>query len=184
MYVKFWEQVITWALRPTESKNFVLTGEAGDGEIKVKLAPRDDNGKPITNLDLRGKVTTPSGRAEAEGRADLEFKQTSAGVYEAAIKADEMGAYFLNVQAWGAVKDKDGKAVLGKDGKPVMEAKDGARAAFTAPPPPEFSEFESNTRLMERLRELTGGEHYEDSAEALEKAARSGDMYRPVAAKP
>jgi Mg-chelatase subunit ChlD/uncharacterized membrane protein len=184
MYVKFWEQVITWSLRPSESKNFVMTLEQRDGKIKAIIDARHDNNKPLIDLDLRGKVTTPSGKAEAEGRADLEFKQTNAGVYEAEVKADEMGAYFLNVQAWGAVKDKDGKVVPGKDGKPVVEAKDGARAAVTAPPPPELREFESNPRLLERLRELAGGKTYEDSAAALEEAARSGDVYRPVAAKP
>ena len=184
MYTKFWEQCVTWALRPTESRDFVLTAEPRDGKVRVTIDARDANNKPRIDLNLRGKVTTPSGKAEAEGRADLEFKQTNAGVYEAEVKADEMGAYFLNVQAWGAVKDKDGKVVPGKDGKPVVEAKDGARAAVTAPPPPELREFESNPRLLERLRELAGGKTYEDSAAALEEAARSGDVYRPVAAKP
>src|SRR5262249_41797539 len=142
MYVKFWEQVITWSLRPSESKNFVLTAELRDGKIRVFVDARDDNNKPIIDLDLKGKVTTRSGKAEAEGRADLEFKQTNAGVYEAEIKADEMGSYFINVQSWGTVKDKEGKVVVGKDGKPVMEAQDGVRTGVTVPYSPEYADLE------------------------------------------
>jgi len=171
MYVKFWEQVITWALRPTESKTFALTSELRDGKVKVILDARDDNNKALTDLDLRGKVTTPSGKAEQQSKVDLDFKQTNAGVYEAEFKADETGSYFINVQSWGAVKGKDGKPMLGKDGKPLQEAKDGVRTGITVPYSPEYSDLETNTALLEKLRAITDGQTYEDSAEALEAAA-------------
>ncbi len=175
MYDKFWEQVITWALRPTESKSFTLTSELRDGKVKVILDARDDNNKPIEKgMELRGKVTTPSGKAEQQSKVDLDFKQTNAGVYEAEFKADETGSYFINVQSWGEVKGKDGKPILGKDGKPLMEAKDGVRTGITVPYSPEYSDLETNTALLEKLRAITDGQTYEDSAEALEAAAASG----------
>jgi uncharacterized membrane protein len=182
MYVKFWEQVITWALRPAESKNFAMTAELRDGKIKVVVDARDDNNKPIIDLDLKGKVTTPTGKAEQEGRADLDFKQTNAGVYEAEVKADEMGSYFINVQSWAKAKDKDGKVILGKDGKPVMEAQDGVRTGVTVPYSPEYADLESNTALLEKLRALTDGETYADTDDALRDAAADGDVFRKAPA--
>jgi Mg-chelatase subunit ChlD/uncharacterized membrane protein len=182
MYVKFWEQIITWALRPTESKSFVLTAELRDGKIKMSVDARDDNNKPIIDLDLRGKITTPTGKAEQENRADIDFKQTNAGVYEAEVKADEMGSYFINVQSWGIAKDKDGKVILGKDGKPIVEAKDGVRTGITVPYSPEYADLETNTTLLEKLRALTDGESYADSDDALREAAAGGDVFRKAPA--
>ncbi len=182
MYVKFWEQIITWALRPTESKNFVMTTELRDGKVKVIIDARDDNNKPLINLDLRGKMTTPSGKAEQENRADLEFKETNAGVYEAEFKADETGSYFINVQSWGVAKDKDGKPLLDKKGNEVKEAKDGIRSGITVPYSPEYSDLETNTALLEKLRALTDGESYADSETALAEAAAGGEVFRKAPA--
>ncbi len=180
-YVQFWEQVINWALRPGESKNFAMTTELRDGKVKVIVDARDENNKALIDLDLHGKVTTPSGKAEAENKADLEFKQTNAGVYEAEIKADETGSYFVNVQSWGVAKDKDGKPLV-KDGKVLREAKDGVRAGITVPYSPEYSDLETNTALLEKLRALTDGETYVDSDPALEEAARDGLVFRKAPA--
>jgi hypothetical protein len=183
MYVKFWEQIITWSLRPTESKNFVMTLEQRDGKVKVFVDARDDNNKPLTELVLRGKVTTPSGKAEQENRGDLVFKQTNAGVYEAEFKADEMGSYFINAQSWGVMKKKDGTPVLDeKTHKPAMEAKDGVRAGITVPYSPEYSDLETNTALLEKLRVLTDGETYDDDDKALRDAARGGEVFRKAPA--
>jgi uncharacterized membrane protein len=167
MYVKFWEQVITWSLRPTESKNLVMTTEMRDGKVKVIVDARDENNKPIIDLNLRGKVTTPTGKAEAQGKIDLEFKQTNSGVYEAEFKADEAGSYFINAQATRKVKKKD------KNGNEVEvdEAVDGVRAGMTVPYSPEYSDLETNTALLEKLRALTDGETYADDATSLEEAA-------------
>jgi Mg-chelatase subunit ChlD/uncharacterized membrane protein len=175
MYIKFWEQVVTWALRPTESKNFVMTMEPRDGKVKVTVDARDANNKPIIDLNLRGKVTTPSGKAEAQGKIDLEFRETNSGIYEAEFKADEAGSYFVNVQSWAYAKDKDGRPLLDKSGKPVEEAKDSVRAGMTIPYSPEYSDLETNTALLEKLRALTDGQTYADNGPALEEAAVDRD---------
>jgi Mg-chelatase subunit ChlD len=181
MYVKFWEQVINWALRPSESRTFAISLELRDGKIKVIVDARDENNNALLNLDLRGKVTTPSGKAEAENRADLEFKPTNAGVYEAEFKADETGSYFINVQSFGAVLDKNGKPIV-KDGQVVKEAKDGVRAGVTVPYSPEYADLETNTALLEKLRVLTDGEIYTDSDAALPKVAEDGTVFRKAPA--
>ena len=54
------------------------------------------------------------------------------------------------------VKDKDGKEVE------VEEGVDSVRAGVTLPYSPEFAELESNTALLEKLREMTGGKSYAD----------------------
>jgi Mg-chelatase subunit ChlD/uncharacterized membrane protein len=182
MYVKFWEQVVTWALRPTESRNFVMTMEPRDGKVKVIIDARDTNNKPMSGLTLRGKVTTPSGKAEAQGKLDLTFNETNSGVYEAEFKPDEAGSYFINVQAWGDARDKEGKVILGKDGKAVQEAKDSVRAGLTIPYSPEYSDLETNTSLLERLRSLTDGQSYADDAKSLEEAAADGEAFRKAPA--
>jgi uncharacterized membrane protein len=174
MYVKFWEQLIDWTLRPVESKRLgPLTTEYKDGKVRLTLEARDDHGKPEIHLRLRGGVTTPGGGEDAR-RVELHFEQKNPGQYEAEFKADEAGSYFLNVQAVHkvAVKDKDGK-VKGE----VEEGFDSIRAGVTIPYSPEFSDLESNTALLERLRGMTGGKSYQDDGAALAAVARDGDSY-------
>ena len=70
----------------------------------------------------------------------LDFKQKSAGTYEAEFKADEAGSYFLNATAKQTVEEM-------KDGKKVFTEKtiDGVRSGVTIPYSPEFADVETNT---------------------------------------
>jgi uncharacterized membrane protein len=184
MYVKFWEQVIDWVLRPTESKNLVVDPRyvTSEGKIKIVVDARDEKGQAELGLLLRGKVSTPSGKDEGLGKTDLKFTQTNSGVYEAEIKAEEAGSYFVNVQAYRMVnkKDKEGKVVLGPDGKPekVEEAYDSARSGVTVPYSPEYADLETNTKLLEDLRAMTDGKSYADDAKDLAAAVSSNDLFR------
>jgi hypothetical protein len=173
MYVKFWEQVITWSLRPTESKRLNLMTEFRDGKVKVIVDARDEQNRPIDDFKLKVGLTTPAGgKAEAQ-KPDVKFEQKNSGVYEAEFKADEAGSYFINVQASRKVRRK------GPDGKEVeAEDQDSVRAGVTIPYSPEYSDLESNTALLEKLRAMTDGKSYEDDATALAEAAASGDVFR------
>lgn len=51
---------------------------------------------------------------------------------------------------------------------------------MSLPYSPEYAELESNTALLERLREMTGGQAYEDDETALAEAARSRLVFRPA----
>src|SRR5262249_7559559 len=120
---------------------------------------------------------TPSGKAETVSQTDLDFKQTNAGVYEAELKAEEAGSYFVAVQTERQVraKDKDGKEKVGTE-------QDGVRAGGTGPYSPEYSDLETNTALLEKLRAMTDGLTYADDDRALAEAAASGEAFRKAPA--
>jgi uncharacterized membrane protein len=179
MYAKFWEQAIDWSLRPVDSKRLVMTTEQRDGKVRVIIDARDENGKPLINLKLQGKVTTPSAQIDEKG---LEFKQTNSGVYEAEFKAEEAGSYFIAVQHTRKVKkfDKDGKPLKDKNGKEIeVEESESVRGGVTIPYSPEFADLETNISLLEKIRAATGGNTYKDDDEKLATVAKSGEVFRP-----
>jgi Mg-chelatase subunit ChlD/uncharacterized membrane protein len=164
LYGKFWQQVVEWSLRSVDGgENLRVRTEQLDGKVKVIVEAREDK-TPLTNLEIRGGVTStapsPGGKPPA-----LKFEQTNGGVYEAEIKAEEIGTYLFNIQArW-----------KGKDGKQVSK---GVRAAVTVPYSPEFADVGANTDLLERLRDLTDGKTYTE--DTLYDVAKSGDAYRKL----
>src|SRR5262249_2101837 len=166
MYKKFWEQVVDWALRPVETGRLTMTTEYRDGKVKVTVEARDDNNRPLVNLNLRGGVTPPGAKGDDPRKLELRFEQKNSGTYEAEFKAEEAGSYFINAQATRLTKIvKDGKEVE------VREGSDSIRSGVTIPYSPEFADLESNTALMEKLRALTGGKSFADDDEALDSAA-------------
>lgn len=183
MYGKFWEQIIDWSLRPVDSRKLVMTTEQRDGKVRVIIEARDEQGKPMVNLDLRGGVSTPGAKADDPRRMDLKFEQKSSGVYEAEFKAEEAGSYFVTAQAVRQVplKDKDGNIVKDKEGKPIFneEGFDNVRGGVTIPYSPEFSDLETNTALLENLRQTTEGVSIADSDAAMREAAAAGLVFRP-----
>jgi hypothetical protein len=138
IYLKFWEQTIGWAMRGLETDRLVLNTEYRDGKIRVTVEARDENNKPITDLRLTGKVSSP---INGEGPpVELKFEQRSGGNYEAEFKADQAGSYIINAQAKqrtaayrGRFRDglpmttveKDGRLQLA-DGTPVNKRPDGS----------------------------------------------------------
>ncbi|HJT78347.1 MAG TPA: VWA domain-containing protein, partial [Gemmataceae bacterium] len=176
IYSKFWEQVIEWALRPVESKHLVmLPPEYKDGTVKVTIEAHDDRNKPILDLSLRGGVTTPGTKPDAKQQQELKFEETAPGQYVSEFKADEAGSYFVSAQAVRRVpiKDKNGKVHEAEEGF------DSVRSGVTIPYSPEFSDLETNTGLLERLRTMTDGKAYQDDGAALAEVARTADVYRP-----
>ncbi len=176
IYDQFWEQVIDWCCAPTESKNLVVEPRyvTSEGKIKILVDARDDKGQGALGLLLRGKVSTPTGKDEGVGKTDLKFTQTNSGVYEAEVKAEEAGSYFVNVQAYRKVKKKD------KDGNmvEVEEAYDSARSGVTVPYSPEYADLETNTKLLEDLRAMTDGQTYADDAKDLSAAVSHNELFR------
>src|SRR5207245_8780986 len=110
MYSKFWEQVVDYALRPTETGQMTMTTEYHDGKVKVTVeAHGERDGKkdqPLTDLILEGGITSPSAKADELRKAPPRFEQKRSGVYEAEFKAEEAGSYFINATA---KRVKDGK---------------------------------------------------------------------------
>lgn len=174
MYGKFWEQVIDWALRPVETGKLVMTTEYRDGRVRVTLDARDGNNRPLTDLRLRGGLTLPNMRSEDAARApELRFEQKQGGVYVTEFKADEAGSYFINAVARRTVK-------VVENGKEVeKEEVDSVRSGVTIPYSPEFADLEGNAALLEKLREITGGQKYEDEPAALAAVAQERELFRP-----
>jgi uncharacterized membrane protein len=166
MYSRFWEQVVDYALRPTETGRLAMTTEYHEGRVKVTIDARD-NSRPMTDLTIQGGVTSPSPRAEDTRRFDLKFEQKNSGLYEAEFKAEEAGSYFISAQARRTVKAVEkGKEV-------TKEEADSVRSGVTIPYSPEFADLESNTALLDRLRDMTGGKSYPETL--LDRAARGDE---------
>ena len=124
---------------------------------------------------LRGGVTPPESKGDDPRRQELKFEQKNSGQYEAMFSAEEAGSYFINAQAVRRVKTvKNGKEME------VEEGIDSIRSGVTIPYSPEFSEMESNSPLMMKLAEQTGGRVY------LEKPRQKidGQVYPDYATVP
>jgi Mg-chelatase subunit ChlD len=172
VYARFWEQVIDWSLRPTESGRLNMTTEYRDGKVRVTVEARTEAGQPDTGLRLRGGLTPPGRRpGEPIAQKKLPFVEKNSGVYEVEVKAEEAGSYFITAQA---VRKRE------VNGKEVEEGVDSVRTGVTLPYSPEFAELESNTALLQRLREQTSGQAYADDDVLLAEAARSGAVFRPA----
>ena len=114
----------------------------------------------MTDLILEGGITTPSAKTDEQRKVQPRFEQKRSGVYEAEFKAEEAGSYFINAVA---KRVQDGKVV----------DVDSVRAGVTIPYSPEFADNESNTALLEKLREMAGGKTIPE--EMLAKAASPRD---------
>lgn len=176
MYLKFWEQVIGWALRGVESGKLSIASEYRDGKVRVMIDARDERNRPMTDLRLQGAVTAPN-QQPGEGKPiDLKFEQKNSGQYEAEFKAEEAGSYFVNAKATrSVVQEKDGK-------KTVVEETDSIRTGVTLPYSPEFADLESNTALLHRLSDITGGAKYDEDDATLAAVAAKGEVYRKTEA--
>ncbi|MFM7150291.1 MAG: VWA domain-containing protein, partial [Gemmataceae bacterium] len=178
IFGKFWEQVIGWAQRPMESGRLLMNTEQRDGKIRVIVEARTPDGKPDTALKLRAGVTGPrTGAAGESSSGQLRFTQKNAGLYEAEVKAEEAGSYFITAQA-----TRTRKVIDPATGKPreMEESVDSVRAGVNVPFSSEYSDLESNVALLERVREISGGRSYEDDPELLRESARLGEVFRPV----
>ncbi len=181
IYTKFWEQVIKGCLRPIESRKMTITTEQRDGKVKVTVETRDEQGRLVGPTDkdrftLEGHVTSPGGQIDLKG---LRFEMKGVGVWEAEFKAEEAGSYFVTAMR---VESRD------KDGKPVKVFTDRASGGVTVPYSPEFADVATNTELLERLADATGGEVYRETRAtpgpegrlALDEAASKAEAFRPT----
>ena len=166
IYQKYWEQVVGWAMRAAEKGKLTVVSDYKDGRVRVTVDARDEKDKPVSGLDLTGGITVPKALGPGEKVPTLNFKRKGPGLYEAEFPAEEAGSYFIYVQ--GAMGGKGGAAF------------DAARTGVTVPYSPEFADLESNTPLLRRLAEATGGTFHTDDPDDLRRLARSGELFRPA----
>ncbi|MBL8992068.1 MAG: hypothetical protein JNM63_01925, partial [Spirochaetia bacterium] len=156
-------------------KHLFLSTEHKDGKIKITVEAHDVDKTPLTDVKLKAGITSPAFKVKDDKKFELKFEQKNAGVYEAEIPADEVGAYFINIRAeWE-------KLERGKDGIQIRTPMTGnVRAGVTIPYSPEFAELESNPSLLEKISKETGGRIYKDDSVALDNAAMMSEVFRPI----
>ena len=130
---------------------------------------------PLTDVKIKAGITSPTFKVKDDKKFELKFEQKNAGVYEATIPADEVGAYFINIHAeWNKLeKDKNGKVI-------AVPMTDTVRTGVTIPYSPEFAEMESNPGLLKKISAETGGQVYEDNGDVLKTAAEKSEVFRSV----
>ncbi len=133
---KFWGQAISWAVLERNSDAFDVRFERVGDTVRVTLDALEEDGTFLNGLSLAGSVSSPTGR---EGQS-LGFAQTSIGQYEATFTPSETGAYGITVVG----QDESGREFALRKGW-VNNYSD------------EYAQDTPNTRLLDRLAELTGG---------------------------
>lgn len=166
VYQKFWEQTVTWAMRAAEKGKMTLTSDYRDGRVRITIDARDDKDRPVGGLDLKGGISLPRPLQPGEKPPVITFKKKGSGLYEAEFASEEAGSYFVTIQGYQA----------GPGG--AKNLFDYARTGVTVPYSQEFADLESNTPLLKRLSEMTGGKYHTDDPKELEDIVKSNEVFR------
>ncbi len=167
VFQKFWEQSVTWAMRAAEKGKLTLMTDFKDGRVRIMVDARDDKDRPVGGLDLKGGISLPQPLKPGEKVPVITFKKKGAGLYEAEFPAEEAGSYFVTIQGYQG----------GPAGQP-QNLFDYARTGVTVPYSQEFADLETNTPLMKRLAESTGGKFHTDDAADLDEMVKNADVFR------
>ncbi|MBI4563781.1 MAG: VWA domain-containing protein [Planctomycetes bacterium] len=134
-YRKFWSQAVRSVLRTVPRAPFAVDTEIQGGKGRIIVDAVDEQGRFLHTLEFAGSVTGP--RA---GKANLAFRQTGPGRYEAEFEAEDPGLYTVTASFAGA---HDEKGYITQ----------GVPLSYAA----EYRDLRTNAALLDRLRELTGG---------------------------
>ena len=137
-FSKFWEQVIRWAGRPSQSADCEILTDVEGQEATVRVEAFDAEGKFLQLAAVEGQVLTPEMKAQP-----LQLTQTGPGQYSGRFRAPAPGSYIVNLQ-------------YRKTGEPLATGarpQDGARLAnaiVTIPFAPEFRDLSDNAPCSRR----------------------------------
>lgn len=131
----FWAQVVRWARRQAGAADFdVVTRLEGDkGRIIVEALNRDASF--LNQMQIAGRLLSPD-----QERKMMHLTQTGPGHYEATFDVKENGHYLISLQY--SAPNKEGGII---------------RTGLTMPYSPEYRELTANLKLMDAVREKTGG---------------------------
>src|SRR5262249_57419142 len=94
MYAKFWDQLVAWSLRELDKDNKLqMTAEWRDGKVLIVVHARDEDLKPVADLDVVVRVTSPNPKAGDAARPDIKLEQKNVGRYEAEGRGECVGSY-------------------------------------------------------------------------------------------
>lgn len=133
----FWEQVIRWAGKPSQSSDCEITADVQGKQVTVNVEAVDDEGKFIQFTDIQGQVISPDVDSK-----DLELVQVGPGQYSGRFEAGGSGSYIVNLRY----------KKIGEGEKTYM-----TDTAVTIPFAPEFRDLSDNRPLLTQVSELTKG---------------------------
>ncbi|MEN6425442.1 MAG: VWA domain-containing protein [Phycisphaerales bacterium] len=148
-FAKFWEQVIRWAGRPSQSTDCEIFTDVEGQEARVRVEALDAEGRFLQLAVVEGQVLTP----EMEGRP-LQLTQTGPGQYSGRFQTRAPGSYIVSLQYRRSVTT----ATPGGDGvTPPQEGPRLANAIVTIPFAPEFRDLSDNAPLLVEISKMTRG---------------------------
>jgi hypothetical protein len=145
----FWRQLMrTLVIDTPEQMSFTVKDEAG--ELKLVAEIRDENYEPITDARIVAVISSDSTSAvdSASSGIELTASPTIAGQYEARVKAERSGTYYID-------------AIASKQNKPLTAAR---VAIYRSQTNAEAFGIRQNRAQLERLAEATGGSYWTDES--------------------
>ena len=133
----FWEQVVRWAGKPSQSSDCEISTDIQDKKVTVNVEAIDDEGKFIQFSDIDGRVISPDVEVE-----DIELVQVGPGQYSATFDAKGSGSYIVNMRY----------KKIGEPDKIYI-----TDTAVTIPFAPEFRDLSDNMPLLAQVIEMTNG---------------------------
>jgi uncharacterized membrane protein len=148
-FAKFWEQVIRWAGKPSQSTECEIFTDVEGQEATVRVEALDAEGRFLQLASIEGQVLTP----EMEGRP-LQLTQTGPGQYLGRFQARSPGSYIVSLQYHriGAAQADGSDAAA-----PVQNGPRLANAIVTIPFAPEFRDLCDNAPLLVEVSKMTRG---------------------------
>ena len=136
-FVRFWEQVVRWAGRPTQSADCEILADVEGQDVTVNVEALDAQGGPAQFSGIEGQVVTPEMKS-----VPLQLTQTGPGQYSARFRAIASGSYVVNLQ-YRKPGPEEGNRL--------------ASAIVTVPFAPEFRDLSDNLPLLEEVSRMTDG---------------------------
>ena len=136
-YETFWEQVVRWAGKPSQSTDCEITTDVQDKQVTVNVEAVDDDGKFIQFADIDGRVISPDVEVD-----NIELVQVGPGQYSGTFEANGSGSYIVNLRY----------KKIGEPDKTYM-----TDTAVTIPFAPEFRDLSDNMPLLTQVSDLTNG---------------------------
>jgi len=136
-FARFWEQVVRWAGKPTQSADCEIFADVEGQTVTVNVEAFDDEGRFLQFANIEGQVLTPEMKGEP-----LQLTQTGPGQYAGRFEAPASGSYIVNVQYRKIGAEESDRL---------------ANTIVTIPFAPEFRDLSDNAPLLEEISRITGG---------------------------
>jgi hypothetical protein len=145
---------------PITSKEFETSANIVGGKGFITVDAVSSTGQIRNFLEFQANIVKPDMSSEI-----VTLSQSGSGRYESEFDAVGMGTYLINVTEMN-------------NGKPISSRNTGVAVSYST----EYSDLESNARLLESLAEVTGGKFNPDVANIAEHrttvARRMQDVWK------